>query len=294
MDVSIITINYNTISLLLDAIDSVIFHTKNLEYEIIVVDNNSSDNSESIILHKYGNLVIYVKLSENIGFGRANNEGAKYAQGRNIFLLNPDTILLNNAVKTLSDFLDNNSNAGICGGNLYDNNEQPALSYSMFLPSIAWEINLLFSCRLERLIYGKNAQFNFTNEVRKVGYITGADLMIRADLFRHLNGFDADFFMYYEETELTYRLKKTGYEVYSIPQARIIHLEGQALSGNWKKRTKLSLESREKYYQKTCGKFIIKVCNLIFRINALCKCVMFKFTKNTDKYEYWKFISTNI
>ena len=105
MDVSIIIINYNTISFLIDAVDSIFAKTEGIEYEIIVVDNNSNDNSKTIIMEKYGKKVIYLSLPENIGFGRANNEGAKIAKGRNLFFLNPDTLLLNNATKILSDYL---------------------------------------------------------------------------------------------------------------------------------------------------------------------------------------------
>jgi GT2 family glycosyltransferase len=294
MSVSIIIVNYNTVVLLCNAINSIIEKTKDVKYEIIVVDNNSADNSENIVSQKYGDRVTYIKLQENIGFGRANNEGAKYAKGKYLFLLNPDTILLNNAVKFLADFLEENINAGICGGNLFDNKGQAAHSYSMFLPSIMWELNIMFSYRLQKLVYGKNAQFNNTNKANKVGYITGADLMIRADLFNYLNGFDPNFFMYFEETELTYRVRKAGYKIYCIPQAKIIHLEGEAFAGKWEKRIKLTLESRRKYYKKTHKKITIKLCNCIFKIGSFSKYIIFKIAKHTQKYKYWKHILDNI
>jgi GT2 family glycosyltransferase len=101
--------------------------------------------------------------SENKGFGHANNVGAKHAKGKYLFLLNPDTIVLNNAVNILAAFLDNNPKAGICGGNLFDADSKPALSYQMFLPSLFWELYVLFPCLLAKLRYGKSAGFNESN-----------------------------------------------------------------------------------------------------------------------------------
>ena len=95
MDVSIIIVNYNTVHLILDCIASVIEKTKDIEYEIIVVDNNSCDAAASKLAERFDGYFKYVQLPDNVGFGKANIEGYKHASGRNIFLLNPDTLLLN-------------------------------------------------------------------------------------------------------------------------------------------------------------------------------------------------------
>ena len=97
-DVSIILVNYNTTDLLLQAIQSVFEKSSGFSFEIIVVDNSSQENPEQALLKSFDNKVTFLRLSENIGFGRANNEGIKIAKGRNIFLLNTDTYLLNNAI----------------------------------------------------------------------------------------------------------------------------------------------------------------------------------------------------
>ena len=92
---SIIIVNYNTVHLILDCIASVIEKTKGIEYEIIVVDNNSCDDAASKLAERFDGRFKYVQLPDNVGFGKANIEGYKHASGRNIFLLNPDTVLLN-------------------------------------------------------------------------------------------------------------------------------------------------------------------------------------------------------
>jgi GT2 family glycosyltransferase len=292
MDVSIIIVNTNTKTLLKQALKSVFETTKDLNFEVIVVDNTSHDGSQQMVREEFPNVILIE--AKNKGFGHANNVGAQYAKGKYLFLLNPDTIVLNNAVKILAEFLDNNPKAGICGGNLFDADKKAALSYQMFLPSIFWELNIFFSGILGKLRYGKNVCFNHTHQPKKVGYITGADLMIRHDLFRRLGGFDPDFFVYYEETELTFRVKKAGYAVYSVPQAEIIHLEGKTFSGNWERRTRISLESREKYYQKTHTCFVSWICNNILILGCLfkyCLCVIFG---NPIKVNYYKFLIRHI
>ena len=106
-DVSIIIVNYKTSKLVADCIKSVINFTEGISYEVIVVDNNSEQDFKNEIIREVPDAskdnFHFIPLSENIGFGRANNEGLKIAGGRNIFFLNPDTILLNNAIKILSE-----------------------------------------------------------------------------------------------------------------------------------------------------------------------------------------------
>jgi GT2 family glycosyltransferase len=288
MNVSIIIVSYNTQALLKQCLASVFEKTQDIKFEVIVVDNASHDGSPQMVREEFPNVTL-IESPANLGFGRANNLGAQAAKGKYLFLLNPDTIVLNNAVKILAEFLDNNPKAGICGGNLFDADKKPAPSYHMFLPSILWELNLFTSNMLGKLRYGKNFYFNHTQRPRKVGYITGADLMISRDLFQHLNGFDPDFFVYYEETELTFRVKKAGYEVYSVPQAEIIHLEGQTFSGNWERRAKMFLEGRGKYYQKTHTHFTHLICNSIAAFDSFCKYFLFIIRGNPTKAKYWKY-----
>lgn len=225
IDVSIIIVNYNTSKLINDSIESIFRLTEGIEYEIIVVDNNTEDLSMTITAADDGR-VKFIQLPENVGFGRANNAGFEIAKGRNLFCLNPDTVLLNNAIKILSDYLDAHPECGACGGNLYDEEMRPALSFRRILPGIRWELNELSHLWLEKLMFGKNSRFNSGHKPISVGYISGADLMIRADVCQKLDGYSPEFFMYYEETDLCKRIHEIGYRIYSVPQAEIQHLEG--------------------------------------------------------------------
>jgi GT2 family glycosyltransferase len=272
--------------LLCNAIDSVLEKTKDISYEIIVVDNNSSDNSENIIPQKYGNKVIYIKLSENIGFGRANNESNKIAKGNKLFLLHPDTILRNNAVKILSDYMNEHPKVGVCGGNLFDAEGNPIYSFMPVFPSILWEIDVLFYNLLFKLIWGKHFWFNKTGKPKNVAHITGADMMVRKNIVMKTGGFDPDFFMYGEETEWIYRIKKMGYRVVSVPQAMIFHLEGKSFKVDMK-RAKMILSGRNLFYQKTHSVFYRFIVNSIYRLTAISRVLCLALTKDKEKMNLW-------
>lgn len=276
MDVSIIIINYNTEELILECIKSIINQTHNITYEIIVVDNNSTIVP---IYLKSNKQIKLIPLSKNIGFGKACNAGALEASGEYLFFLNPDTILINNAVKTIYDCISNDKNIGICGGNLLSNDLMPIHSFSRIAPGIKQELILLF--KLNSL----NKQYNKSNRILDVEYITGADLMIKKQLFFNVGGFDSEFFMYYEDTYLCYRIKKMGFRVVNTPLSRIIHLEGKSFKVN-EKREELSYESRMLYLRKRYNIFYIHICNLIHITTCISRLFMFYFNKN--KNYLWK------
>jgi GT2 family glycosyltransferase len=262
-------------------------------FEIIVVDNNSSDNSKCILQERYGNKVTYLALPENIGFGRANNVAAEIAKGRNLFLLNPDTLLMNNAIKILSDYLDSHEEVAVCGGNLYDEEGRPVHSFRRTLSPVFEELNRLFLCFPEKILYGKNSMFNHTKGPIEVGYITGADMMIRRDVFDITNGFDEEFFLYYEETELAYRIHKLKYKIVNIPAAHIIHFVGKSISLNLDRANRV-LVARRIFLFKTQNKIAAVVADSIFFINAFLHLIIFGIIRNMKKVTFWSFILKNI
>ena len=259
MDVSIIIVNYNTSSLVLDCVKSIKDKTNAISYEIIVVDNDSPCDEEAHHLAENPD-VTFIKAPENLGFGRANNLGAEHASGEYLFFLNPDTQLMNNAIYEMVSFLKTHARAGACGGNLYDAEGSPTHSYSRLFPSILKEIDFALQRGISRLLFGNNHEFNHTGEPLEVAYVTGADLMIPRSVWNQVGGFSDDFFMYYEETELEYRIKKAGFLVYSIPAAEIVHLEGKSFLLNVE-REKRVLRGRFVYFYKVYGKVYNTVAN---------------------------------
>lgn len=290
MDVSIIIVNYKTANLIKDCICSIVKYTMDIEYEIIVVDNNSHDDCKIMLATHFDNIDCkFIGLNDNLGFGRANNEGFKIAEGRNVLCLNPDTILLNNAIKMMCDFLDDHIDVGACGGNLLDEDMKPTLSYRISLPSILWEVNILSCLKLERLIWSKCCKYNYKDYPIEVGYITGADLMIKKDVIDKTFGFSPDFFMYYEETDLCRRIKRMGYKIYNIPNAKIQHLEGKSFrSCGKKKKNKIGLafseQSRLTYYRRNHSRLHTTFANLVYMIALLQNRLLFRILGN----EVWK------
>lgn len=228
VDVSIIIVNYNSSALVEACVKSIYNLTKRVSYEIIILDNNS----EPAIVDKFADFpdCRVVCLSKNVGFGRANNEGFKLAEGRYFFCLNPDTFLLNDAISLLVDFMDKNPEVGACGGNLYSIGMQENFSFRRMLPGLIWELNEFFNLKPECVLYKKNRIFNNTGRPLKVGYITGADLLLRRSVIEKTHGFNPNFFMYYEETDLCRKIVNAGYEIYSVPEAKICHLESATFS----------------------------------------------------------------
>ena len=258
MDVSVIIVNYNTKEFVCNCINSVFTNTSYVSFEIIVVDNGSTDGS--IELFSNDNRVVFLPLVQNVGFGMANNAGFKISKGKYVFCLNPDTILLNNALKILYDFMVAHPNVGICGGNLYDADMQPAHSFRMVLPSFWWEVDYHLGYFFSKLFWGKSLEFNYSRKPKSVGYVTGADMMMRRDILDKTGGFSEHFFMYYEECELTYRIKNLGYKVFSVPEAKILHLEGKSFaSSELTNKMKYQIYSRWMYRRMCFPSLIYKL-----------------------------------
>jgi len=256
-DVSIVFVNYNTKKLIINAINSVFEKTEGVNFEIIVVDNASIDGSIEALKNDFGNRIRIIESRENLGFGRANNLAIKQANSKYIFLLNTDTLLMNNAIKILFDFMEQNSNIGVAGGNLYNAQGNPTHSFGpkLLKPENAF-LNVFKYHICKCIKQTKIDDFNYSKMNKKVGFITGADMFIRKIALEASGLFDEDFFMYFEETELTSRLTKNGWFSYSVPSAKISHLEYGSQGGTVNESTiKLYKQSEYLYYEKVFGKY---------------------------------------
>lgn len=257
MQVSIIIVNYNTKLLTLNCIDSIIAKTTGVSYEIIIVDNASTDGSKEKF--EKDSRVIFVEAGKNLGFGKANNLGVQKSSGKYLFFLNSDTILLNNAILHFFEFCE--SFKGKIGGVgcLLENDKGDYIhSYAKF-PSIQSVLQGFFISFLSK-IYNQTKKVEIENnkninEYFFVDYVTGADLFVNRKVIEQYGAFDPDFFMYFEETEMQKRWNKNGYKSVVIRKPRIIHLEGCSV-GNSKesfneRKFLMNLESQKLYFKKT-------------------------------------------
>jgi GT2 family glycosyltransferase len=264
MTISIIIVNYNTWQCLKNCLKSIKDKVTGIDYEIIVVDNDSQDGSREMLRENF--LDVTLICSENRGFGAANNRGVQVAQGRNILFLNPDTLLINNAVKIMSDYLDAHSEVGACGGNLYQaDGTTPVNSCWNFYSDVTGAFNLITATFALRTLHPKTHKYNRSKCPLRVAWVSGANLMVRKSVLDQTGGFDEDFFMYCEDMELCYRIHQVGFLIMSLPDAKIIHLEGQSSKGNLIKHPPYGIISKNIFLQKRYPRrWQQRLCKMLF------------------------------
>ena len=229
IDVSILVVSYNTRDLTLACLTSIGAETKRVAYEVIAVDNASSDGTaEALRAHPLVHEL--VASPENIGFARANNLAARQVSGEFILLLNPDSVILDGAIERLVDFACANPTAGIWGGRTLfaDRTLNPSSCWGRMTP---WNL----FCRATGLtgLFSRSAVFNgeayggwLRDRAASVDIVSGCFLLIRRSLWEDLGGFDPAFFMYGEEADLCLRARGHGARPMITPDATIIHLGG--------------------------------------------------------------------
>ncbi|AKK71679.1 hypothetical protein OK18_02620 [Chryseobacterium gallinarum] len=237
--ISIIIVNYNTMQLTINCIASIYNYTKNINFEIIVVDNASSDNSVSQIREKFPDVRI-VEAAENLGFGRANNLGASLAKGEYLFFLNSDTVFVENSLFKILDFFNKNENdlnIGVLGCLMIDENNE-VNGFGSTFPSVAsFNREIIKSIPIVgKFIENSTTDYNLNQEYFEVEYVLGADMFMRKALFDTVSGFDPNYFMYYEESDLQLIISRSQYKNYIFTGTKIIHLEG----GSFTEKKKIS------------------------------------------------------
>lgn len=222
---SIVTLSYNTKDLTLTCLNSVVSqYAPELnvgEFEIIIVDNNSSDDSvkkikDYISDNKFSGAIKLIESKDNLGFGGGCNLGAKSAKGKYLLFLNSDTEILDRGFLKMTSYLEENPKVAILGGKLKNNDgsAQPSAGkfYNLF--------NLLVMLAgLERFGFLRSSP----DRVQKVDWVSGACMMMRRDVFEKLSGFDEKIFMYMEDMEICFRAGKLGFLTYFYPDISLRH-----------------------------------------------------------------------
>ena len=244
IEISFITINYNSSNLTIKLVDSIISQTVNLDFEIIVVDNASQNEDFQNLcdsLNRFDQVKI-IKNKINSGFASGNMLGINYAKGKYYFFINNDCILLNNTSKILKDFLDFNEDVGLATAKVLDNNGNYSSSYKQF-PHL---IKQLFGNSIQRII-SKNRFPSNKIKLEKnseVEVVSGSCMFFRRDVFCSIGGFDTVFFLYCEEEDICKRVWDFGKKVYFIPKAEVFHDAG----GSTEKSFEIEREFYISYY----------------------------------------------
>lgn len=222
MNLSIIIINHNTKQLLHDCLDS-IYVQKQINTEIIVVDNASSDGSVEMVKMIFPEVKLIVN-DINIGFGKANNQGAKIASGEYLLFLNSDTIMQKSAIDKISKYLEKQTINGAIGFKIINTNNSLQPSCGNFPTLTNLTLETLFLDRFIKfkkpyhILDTKKYQAEF-----KPDWVSGSCFMIKKNVFDKISGFDENFFLYVEEVDLCYRIMKHGYTNIYFPIETVIH-----------------------------------------------------------------------
>lgn len=229
LDVSILVVSYNTRELTTACLRSVLEETVTSSFEVIVVDNDSSDGSADAIAREFPQVEL-LRLDENIGFARANNLASQTARGSRILLLNPDTVVLDRAIDTLVDFAKASPERGIVGGRTLfpDGSLNPT---SVWGRPTLWSAFLHATClstAFPRTTFFSPRQMGSWKRdgVRQVDVVSGCFLLIKRNLWIELDGFDEEYFMYGEDVDLCIRASASRYRPLFTPEATIIHHGG--------------------------------------------------------------------
>ena len=276
LDLSISIVSYNTRDLLKQCLESIHNETRDITFETFVVDNASTDETVEIIRRDFPSVKL-IANRENRGFAAANKKAIKESKGRYVVLLNPDTVILDSCLDRLVNFMDSHFEAGVVGPQILNPDGTRQFSYDQ---GISLKSN--FKARLliiPRFVLGplKRFKIHFTTskgtqsvpDIKEVGRVRGCCFLARRDAIDQVGLMDERFFLYCEEVDWAYRMRKAGWKIYFYPFAYIIHNWGQSTIqvADWSFIT--HHKSDYKYFKKHYGNYAVFLARGMFLIDAV-------------------------
>ena len=249
---SIIIVNYNTKNMLQQCLSALYCGTPPFAFETILVDNSSHDGSTAMVRQDFPEVHI-IENKENVGFARANNLGLGIARGDYILLLNSDTRVIGDALVKLVRFLDHHPDVGVVSGRLV----HPDFSDQGVARSFPTPFNALFgrTTLLNRLFpnnrYSRKylvSRVNKSDEPFEVDWVSGACLLVRKRVTEEVGILDENFFMYWEDADLCFRIKQKGWKVFCVPKALVVHYEGKSSHARISNRLIIEFNKSVYYY----------------------------------------------
>lgn len=230
MDLSVIIVNWKVKDLLEKCLRSIFNETRDISFEVFVVDNNSGDGSAEMVREKFPQVNLMAS-PENLGFAKGNNLAIKKSQGKYILLLNPDTEILDNALGKMVKFMDAHPKCGIAGCKLLNPDLTLQPSVRAF-PTLASQILILL--KLHHLFPHSKAMYKYLvqdfdyEKVQEVDQVMGAFMMIRREVIGKIGLLDENFWIWFEEVDFCKNAKDADFKILYTPEAKIIHHFGQS------------------------------------------------------------------
>jgi len=264
---SIILVGWNNKAYLAPCLVSLYESGLECSFDVMVVDNGSTDGSQEMLREKFPEVSI-IQNEKNEGLGKASNQGIEATKGKYILLLNNDTIVNGSSFDAMVDFLEQNPKAGGVGGKLMNPDGTIQAGYNYF--SSIYE-EFLVATRLGELIRPGYPAVMDANETKSVDWMGSACLMIRRSALDRVGLLDEGYFIYGDEADLQYRLKRDGWEIYFLPNVTTIHYGGRSMD-RWRRR-KMVYRGKMLFYQKHYGFLKTLILRLMLGILSVVKLI---------------------
>ncbi|MCU0642981.1 MAG: glycosyltransferase family 2 protein [bacterium] len=278
MDISIIIVNWNSANYLRKCLGSIFDQTKNIEFEIIVIDNASFDGSDQIVKEEFPD-VQFIQSDQNIGFARANNLGFQYASGEILLFLNPDIEVIGSAIERMFSQLKSLPDAGAVGCRLVNADFSVQTDCIQNFPTIlnqALGIDYLMDRFPNFKLWGKTPLYSKNEKPIAVNVIIGACIMIRRNLFEKIGRFTSDYFMYSEDVDLCYKIKKAQSNVYYLNEIEMIHYGGKSsmhIQNSFFRALQIK-QSRMIFFKKTKGNLYAKAYKFVMFLISIVRILL--------------------
>lgn len=269
-EMDIIVVSWNTRQLTASCLESIRRHDDGIDVAVVVVDNNSSDGSQGLIRGHFP-WVSLIANRENIGFARANNQAIRATESEFVLLLNSDAELLPGALRHLRDCLRDHPDAAAVGGILLNSDGSFQASYAHF-PSLLSELLLL--TRLSRKVYGPyfpSVGPEASRVEMRADWVGGACMLVRRAALAEVGVMDERYFMYSEEMDWCYTMRKAGWEVYFCPEARAVHHGGQSSKQVSERKLARIYRSKLRFFRVHYGLGQAAVLRLMMAVSSLFK-----------------------
>lgn len=282
---SVTILSHNTSEVLRNCLNSLYLYTKDVDFEVLVTDHNSEDDSVKMLLEfqkKYQNFTL-VKKKTNPGFGVGNNNSARLASGKYLVFLNSDTLFTRNTLKNIQAKINSVPDLGIYSVKLLnkDKSFQPSGgSFPTLTNLLLWQLGIDDLPVIGNFLSSFHPKEKSSTYKNGPDWVTGAFMVIPKDVYKSVSGFDEKIFMYTEEMEMAYRIKSIGKKVVYDPGESLIHLGG-ASSGNY-----LALTSEVKniiyFWRKHKPAWQVPIVKILFAIGSLLRLLFFGIIKQNE------------
>ena len=273
MKLSIVILCWNDLEVIVNCLQSIHDGTHSTEFEVIISDNGSRDESVEVIRKKFPQVHV-IENGTNLRFAKANNVGIRACKGEYILILNPDTIIHDGTLDKLVMFADQHAEAGALGCKVLNADGTYQVSGRPFASLRGEWIAALYLRPLGYLFdwFLSDSYTAWKGQTqRTVGWLSGCFILIRSDLIKRLGGFDEQFFYYYEDMDLCRRVWDAGYSIIYTPEMTITHLGGQSTKRSPRAFALDSQITRYRYYYKYFGKRGARGCRRVALVSLFLR-----------------------